>query len=111
MSVVWVRVPPVLLRKKTAMTTPRPSDFKTDTFIAECVETHMGERFIMYHHPNNTVYAIKNAALFSPFKMAAFAAWTMKAAEWVADSKRWTKEIKPKNKKKKNKKDQTCQVK
>jgi hypothetical protein len=91
------------------MFTPRPSDFKTDTFIAECAETHMGERYIVYRHPENTVYAIKNAALFSPFKMAAFATWTIKAAEWVADSKRWTKQIKPKKKKnKKSKKEQTC---
>ena len=93
-------------KESSLMSVLRPSDFKTDAFIAECVETHMGERFVTYHHPENTVYSIKNAALFSPFKMAAFAAWTMRAAEWVADSKRWTKEIKPKKKKKK---EQTCQ--
>jgi hypothetical protein len=32
----------------------------------------------------------------------------MRAAEWVADSKRWTEEIKSKKKKKK-KKEQACQ--
>ena len=90
------------------MSVLRPSDFKTDAFIAECVETHMGERFVTYNHPENTVYSIKNAALFSPFKMASFATWTMRAAEWVADSKRWTEEIKSKKKKKK-KKEQACQ--
>jgi hypothetical protein len=93
------------------MTVPKPTDFKNSTFIAECVETHMGQRFVVYRHPHNTVYDIKNAALYSPYTMASFAAWTVKAAEWVADSPEWTKEInkREKKKKKKNRKQQICQ--
>jgi len=98
------------------MSVIRPVDFKNSTIIAECAETHMGERFITINHPNLTPYENRSAKIFSPHVGAAFAAWLIRASEWIADSPKWTKQIKiqekrKKNKNKKNKKEQVCQVK
>ena len=108
MSVVCVRIPPVLL-----MAAIKPTNFKNDTIFAECVETHMGERFITIIHPKLTSYDVKSAKIFSPHVGVSFASWLIRASEWVADSKKWTKEIKIQEKRKKNKskKEQTCQAK
>ena len=68
--------------------------FTNKSFIAECCEDAIGNRYISIYHKNLTAYDPKRAKLHDPITIFKFAAWVVKASEWV-NAQRPMKPINP----------------
>ena len=60
-----------------------PKSFTAPGLLAECRESATGERWIAVHHPETRVWDQKTAVLRNEHTAARFAAWLVRAAEWV----------------------------
>jgi hypothetical protein len=65
------------------MKTPAP--FKNKNLIAECYEYGNGERGIKIYNKNLTTYTPAKAQIYDPIMAFKFAAWLVKASEWMGE--------------------------